>query len=198
MYFNPLYRNIGRSSLPANHVIGKRFFFRVLTLSMLCLQANAYASQPSETEIKLVYLYNFTKFVSWPENAFPAKDSPFKLCIFGDAPAQELVASLRKKTTAGRRFDILFPKDLSDIPDCHITFFHQLSATLTKRILRATLASPTLTVSDLSGFANDGGIIEFVRDEQQRIRIRVNISNASKCKLNISATLLEIAINTYQ
>lgn len=156
----------------------------------------AFAGQPSEIEIKLVYLYNFTKFVSWPEHAFQSESDPFRLCIIGEMPPQELTTVLRSKSTAGRRFDVLLLNDSNDISMCHIAFLHRVSRTQIGAALQATPDSPTLTVSDISGFAAKEGIIEFVRDEEQRIRIRINLVNAHKRQLNISAKLLETAINT--
>lgn len=165
---------------------------------LLFFNQATWAIQPSETEIKLVYLYNFTKFVSWPDTAFESNNAPFRLCIFGDQPVQELIASLRTKTTAGRKFEVLFPKQLSDISTCHIAFLHRISATMSKRIVRLAPESPTLLVSDLAGFASEAGIIEFIIDEQNRVRIKINLANANQRKLNISAKLLETAMHTYR
>lgn len=198
MLFNQASRHQLKLRPSAKHTCRWHFLARALLLALLTCCPDAFGSQPSETEIKLVYLYNFTKFVSWPDSAFSSGTDPFRLCILGEPPSQELVASLRTKTTAGRHFDVLFPKDYSDISSCHIAFLHQTSSTMVERILRAIPVSPTLTVSDLTGFASDAGIIEFVRDDQQRVRIRVNISNANKRNLTISAKLLETAVHTYR
>lgn len=69
---------------------------------------------------------------------------------------------------------------------------------MTKRIARTAPDSPTLLVSDHSGFARESGIIEFVVDAENRVRIKVNLANANKRKLTISAKLLEIATHTYR
>jgi uncharacterized protein DUF4154 len=36
-----------------------------------------------EYRLKLVFLYNFAKFVEWPADAFPAPQAPLKLCVVG-------------------------------------------------------------------------------------------------------------------
>ena len=37
-----------------------------------------------EYKVKAAYLYNFTKFVKWPDEAFdPSPDSPLNICILG-------------------------------------------------------------------------------------------------------------------
>jgi len=36
----------------------------------VCTVAVAQSDQPSEYEVKAAFLFNFTKFVEWPENAF--------------------------------------------------------------------------------------------------------------------------------
>lgn len=197
MFFNQLSRLRAYFTRPVA-LYSKRYTFAGALAALLLLIQSARAAQPSETEIKLVYLYNFTKFVSWPAEAFDSTSAPFRLCMFGDQPIQELIASLRTKTTDGRKFEVLFPKQLTDISTCHIAFLHRISTTMTKRIVRTAPTSSTLLVSDLAGFASDTGIIEFVVDEQNRVRIKVNLSNANKRKLTISAKLLETAIHTYR
>lgn len=187
------HKNNAGNRLPAL-VRGGACLLACLLLELLPAQ-HAFAEQPSEIEIKLVYLYNFTKFVGWPEHAFPSTSDPFRLCIIGEMPPPELTAVLRSKNTAGRRFDVLFQHDDSDISLCHIAFLHKASRTLVSSSLLSAPTSPTLTVSDISGFAANEGIIEFVRDDQQRIRIRINQANAHKRQLTISAKLLETAIN---
>lgn len=197
MLFNQLSRLCACFSFPAARTSRRRFFARGLII-LLFFNPATWALQPSETEIKLVYLYNFTKFVTWPDTAFESNTAPFRLCIFGDQPVQELIASLRAKSTAGRNFEVLFPKQLSDISTCHIAFLHRISATMSKRIVRTAPESPTLLVSDLAGFASDAGIIEFLIDEQSRVRIKINLANANQRKLTISAKLLETALHTYR
>lgn len=197
MLFNQLPRLRACSSASAARTSRRRAFVRGIVMLLFFNQV-VWAMQPSDTEIKLVYLYNFTKFVSWPDSAFESSNAPFRLCIFGDQPVQELIASLRSKTTAGRNFEVLFPKQLSDISTCHIAFLHRISATMSKRIVRLAPQSPTLLVSDLAGFASEAGIIEFIIDEQNRVRIKVNLANANQRKLTISAKLLETALHTYR
>lgn len=197
MLFNQLSRLCTCFFTTGARMSRRRVFAPGLIMSLFFNQA-AWAIQPSETEIKLVYLYNFTKFVSWPDTAFGSINAPFRLCIFGDQPVRELITSLSAKKTAGRNFEVLFPKQLSDISTCHIAFLHRISATMSKRIVRQAPDSPTLLVSDLAGFASEAGIIEFVIDEQNRVRIKVNLTNANKRKLTISAKLLETAIHTYR
>src|SRR5579862_3209584 len=37
-----------------------------------------------EPEIKAAFIYRFTQFVTWPEDAFPAHDAPFIIATVGD------------------------------------------------------------------------------------------------------------------
>lgn len=194
MRFKKFCRKNARACLPTILRVGVFFFAFLLTAPVTT--SDAFAAQPSEIEVKLVYLYNFTKFVRWPENAFRSSNDPFRLCIIGEMPPQELTTILRSKSTAGRPFDILLQHENSDISTCHIAFLHQASPNTISKALQNTPDSPTLTVSDFSGFAAKEGIIEFVRDNEKRVRIRINLANAQKRHLTISAKLLETAINT--
>jgi hypothetical protein len=48
---------------------------------------------------------------------------------------------------------------------------------------------PMLTVGDTEAFANQGGMIRFVTD-RNRIRLRINLDQATKARLTVSSNLL--------
>ncbi|PYP25425.1 MAG: hypothetical protein DMD51_08585 [Gemmatimonadetes bacterium] len=51
---------------------------------------------------------------------------------------------------------------------------------------------PILTVSDDAGFAERGGMIRFVTD-QNRIRLQINLDAAQAASLTVSSKLLRVA-----
>ena len=56
----------------------------LVLLPMLALSAPAQENQVPEADLKAAFLYNFTKFVDWPADAFPDSDAPIHVGIFGD------------------------------------------------------------------------------------------------------------------
>ena len=174
------------------------FWVRFLSAIPLLLTASLLpAASPTEYDVKLAYLYNFTKFISWPDSKFAAPDAPLNICVVGKLPETETTNSLTQRKTRNHPIAVLHLEHPADAP-CHILF---LTRSASQRQLMAALqtAGPaTLLVGETRDFARDTGIIGFVTDERHRIRIEVNLEKARQQDLNIRAQLLEIARKVYR
>ena len=53
-----------------------------------CSAASAQSepSEPSEYQVKAAFLFNFTKFVEWPDGSFDDPQAPIVVGIIGDDP----------------------------------------------------------------------------------------------------------------
>lgn len=76
--------------LPKHPLAAAVRFFLLIALSV----GVARAEENLEYKIKAAYLYNFTKFITWP--AIP--DASFNICLVGGDPFQDLLDSLEAKT----------------------------------------------------------------------------------------------------
>jgi hypothetical protein len=156
-----------------------------------------------EYKIKAGYLYNFTKFVTWPED----NSQTFNLCILGNDPFGGIIDPIEKRSAFGRpiklfRFNNLNTfqqsalsghKDTGNNQQCHILF---ISASLDnnfsiKNVLASRDGDKTLTVGENEGFAMQGGMIGFVH-RQDKIKLQVNMNTLKHSHLKISAKLLEV------
>ena len=54
----------------------------IVLLTVSPLYANPFSFEVSQ--VKAVFLYNLTNFVSWPDKSFESQKSPFKICVLGD------------------------------------------------------------------------------------------------------------------
>jgi hypothetical protein len=152
-----------------------------------------------EYKIKAGYLYNFTKFVTWPE----INSETFNLCILGEDPFGELIDPIEKRSAFGRpiklfRFDSLDAlKRTNNKPHCHIIFVSSSLGSVRKDIIGDGAQvirdlNKTLTVGESDNFAMQGGMIGFVNREG-RIKLQVNLKKIKQSDLKVSAKLLEVA-----
>jgi hypothetical protein len=76
----------------------------LLVCAHLGAASNALAQDsPSEYQVKAAYLFNFLKFVEWPEGAFPDPLAPIVIGIVGDDPFGEALPQVViGKTAQGR------------------------------------------------------------------------------------------------
>ena len=75
-----------------------------------------------EVQIKAAFLYNFTKFVEWPESAFHDERSSLRLCVLCQDPFGASLQEIAEGEVAGRRLTLLRAGSMSDPAGCQILF----------------------------------------------------------------------------
>lgn len=169
-----------------------------LTLTLLCLLAapGTALAQMDEYSIKAGYLYNFSKYVDWPDSAFSAPGAPFVICLLGDDPFEgRLNQAIAGKTSgSGRSLQIERVKggDRSAFRECQIVFLGKSEQSHATEIVDVLKQTPALTVADFEGFAEKGGIAN-LRIEGTRVKVDLNVSAAARADLKVSARLQQVA-----
>jgi hypothetical protein len=92
----------------------------------------------------------------------------------------------------GHPLRFLQPERVEEAKACHIVFVAEPDARRRNQSLQALASQPTLTVSDVDGFAQDGGMIRLVR-VGTRLRFEINRTQTQKVGLRLSADLLNLA-----
>ena len=158
---------------------------------MIC--ATAFGVEIDEYQVKAAFLYNFAKFVHWPERAFASPTAPVEICVFGRDPfGSSLEQTVAGKEFAGRKFHVRDIADPHDACKCHIVF---VSAAEKKRfavLFEAVQTSSVLTVGETPGFTAQGGVVNF-RLENGAVHFEVNLEAARQKDLEISSKLLSLA-----
>lgn len=148
-----------------------------------------------EYKIKAGYLYNFTKFITWPELTSPT----FNLCIVGGDPFGPIIDPIEKKTAFARSIKIIrLPENeylsISGTKfDCHILYLGETGnpKTVLEKALRFKKPA-TLIVGEEEELIPDGEMINFV-NRDGKIKLQINLQSVKHSELKISAKLLEIA-----
>ncbi|MDB6059652.1 MAG: YfiR family protein [Verrucomicrobiales bacterium] len=153
------------------------------------------SAQPAVPEYKLkaVFLFRFTDYVMWPPKAFEQSDRPFVIGIIGTDPfGQFLDDTIRGETVKGHAVQVKRFKSLDEITSCNMLFVGTSAAGRVSEILQKVKGRPILTVSDISDFATNGGMIRFTKSGS-RVGFRINVNAAKEAGLSISAKLLQMA-----
>ena len=150
----------------------------------------AQATAPTQDEVEAVYLYNFSKFVTWPATA---KSNVLNVCVLGkDRFGTILDQIVAGETIDGRHLAVRRLDDEHSVQPCAILFIGESEASHLDRDLAAVAKLPILTVSDIPEFMQDGGAIQFVLKEN-RVRYEVNLNAARRCGIVLSSQLLKVA-----
>ena len=145
----------------------------------------------SEYKLKAALIYKLTRFVEWPGEHRPQTD--FGICILGRDDFGSALDALESRNVHGLPIRIrrLVQSEAVD-SGCQILFVSESKRPFLRSILASLKGRPILTIGDLDGFAEKGGMIEFVRG-RQRIGFRINLQQASRAGLEIAAPLLQLS-----
>jgi hypothetical protein len=153
--------------------------------------AIAQSSGPSQFDVQAVYLFDFAKFVRWPAGS---ETGPIVLCV---AAESSYTANL-KKIIAGERIDnralVVQPVQRpADEAGCHILFIGAAAKDRLDSLLTATAGHSTLTVSDVPGFLDHGGMINFLVIDN-RVRFSIDLRPVQRSGISLSSELLKVAV----
>ena len=169
----------------------------VIASWILCAGPLLRAQQPkaSEFRVKAAYLYNFGKFVEWPNKNVPEQDQSFEICVLGADPfGPTLDAALASGSIEGKSVAAKRISKPQDVDSCRILFISSSEEGHLKEVLTALDKSSVLTVSDIPRFSQRGGMIGFILDGN-RVRFDVNLASAQSARLTLSSELLKVATN---
>jgi len=141
-------------------------------------------------ELKALFVLNFTRFTEWPDLE-PA--APLVLCVLGDEPVLEaLSVAARSQHVNDHRIQVARMTAAGAWPTCHVLFVSGTSVKASSSLLESVRASPILTVSDQSLFAQSAGVIELYA-EGDKMKFAVNVDALQRARLRISSRLLGLA-----
>ncbi|MBC7839187.1 MAG: YfiR family protein [Nitrospiraceae bacterium] len=150
------------------------------------------AAAGTEQELKIAFLYNFAKFVEWPEKQLVSVEHVFSICIIGNDKMHEMAGQLlRDKQIQGRKVVTYVPRSPEQIRKCQILF---VDSSATERIegeWGVIGNAPILTVGETESFVRQGGIIHFFVEEGT-IRFAISPKAAERAELKISSKLLKL------
>jgi len=172
----------------------RRTAVAVACAAALLVPLRARAQEPSlERQVKAAFLYKFAGYVEWPANAFPAKDSPVTIGVYGDdALAHELSQLVEGRTSGGRRVTIVRIKSVDPLPDVRVLFVARSETEKLSDIAEAAHGRPVLIVAEDEYAIGNGAMINFVL-ANGRVRFDVDLLAVSHGSIALSSRLLAVA-----
>jgi YfiR/HmsC-like len=161
---------------------------------LLLAQGQGDAATPvSESQVKAVFLFNFSQFVEWPATAFSRADAPFVIGVLGADPfGADLDQAVRGETVNKHPLKIERYRGVADIGDCQILFIPSTELSHLSEILAALKGRSVLTVTDSNDTSQRGVMIGLIT-QQSRIRLRIDVEAAKAGNLVFSSKLLRPA-----
>ncbi|MFQ5864231.1 MAG: YfiR family protein [bacterium] len=155
---------------------------------------NRKITQVTEYQIKAAFLFNFAKFVDWPDEVFADTTEPIIIGIIGRDPfGINLEQTINGKTVKGRKLVIKRFKRIRDLEFCHILYISTSQKKNMAKIIDKIRDLSVLTIGETRSFAYNGGIISFFNVDN-KVRFEINKKAADQAGLRISSRLLKLAV----
>ena len=194
------YDSMALESCPLGCYFGIRFVAITIVLflnSFHCIQSVFAQDEGTSREYKLkvAYLYNFSRYVSWPVYAYTSPQAPFVIGILGNDPFGPTIDSLAKMKKVGDRSVVVKRfRSASEYVPCHILFVSGSTHNLHHdEALQVAAGSATLIVGEATGFAQRGGTVSFFNDPNGTIGFEINIDATKRQFLSFQAPVLKLA-----
>jgi len=146
-----------------------------------------------EYEVKAAFLFNFAKFVAWPEGVVPAAPAPIVIGILGEDPFGAMLEDVTSSERVNGREILVRRLGPADDPrSCPILFISESEHRRLPEIFARLKGANVLTVGDVEGFTGAGGVIRLTR-EDSRVGLEISLAAAERAGLRISSRLLSLA-----
>jgi uncharacterized protein DUF4154 len=151
--------------------------------------ATGLAAQQDQRAVRAAYLFNLTKYVSWPQEM-----RELRICSLADQrTGLQLKQLLEGKTSDGRAVHVVLDPPQIEQRQCAILYLDGLPPDRAAAVLEEVNKAPVLTVGDDAIFARLGGMVGLVRAEDQ-IQLVVNMAALRSAGIRMSSRLLDLAI----
>ncbi len=151
------------------------------------------AQRATEYEVKAAFLYNFARFVTWPDSSFQSPNPPLIIGVFGNDPfGSTLEQTIQDKTAQNHPLIIQRFKKIEDTHNCHILFIAPSAQKELTSLLKHLQTSPILTVGEQNDFCQNGGMINFIL-VNRRVRFEISPQAIERSALIMSSRLLKLA-----
>ena len=165
----------------------------LLFVSQAYAQGNVQDVQ-KEAKVKAAYLYQFIKYVQWPDDAFEDTRSPLVIGAIGEDRVNAYLQVICRKRKAGKRA-LMYQKvtNPEEANTCHILFVSGNATAESVELILAKLPNaPVLLVGEKDGFISGGGVISFFI-ATNNVKLELSMKSAKRRRLKIGSQLGKLA-----
>jgi hypothetical protein len=133
-------------------------------------------------------MFKFPIYVRWPDKA----KADFTCCVLENDRIADLMSDFEGETLMGKTIRVERVSGIESIEKCQMLFIGTPGKKTLSDILQAIGTKPILTIGDSKGFAENGGIINFILTDGS-VRFEINPQAGERAGLKISSKLLQLA-----
>jgi len=142
----------------------------------------------SENLIRSAMIYNFCKFVQWPESEMDT----LVLGVMAKPNKETKFSSIEGKEVQDSFINVKSVHSSDDIAGCQLVFIPKDMEDEMHGAFATAQSESVLTISEIDGFCSQGGMIQLV-ERRGKLRFFINNKAAGKSHLVLSSQLLKMA-----
>jgi len=159
----------------------------VLLLGITAFSSGVALAQTDESKVKALWVHTLISYIKWNDNN---DNSNTTICTRGiDRTYQFLKEIQNEKKT---KYKLIETGTHSDLIQCNLLYIATSERNNISSILDNIENKNIVTVSDIKGFAQDGGVIELVHN-QDAVKLKINVKSAKKANVVINSDLLAVS-----
>lgn len=160
----------------------RMFAWLVLIVSPI---VDAQTSLNKEAKVKAAYLFNFTKYIEWPDSSFTSPESPLVICIDRNPTMEAFMRALVKSRKVGKRQRPLQINPLQQADRCHLTYLKESPVSTDKLLVSS------VNVAEAGNPFEQVAILFF--QENGKLRFEIKLQEIERLKIAVSSELLKLA-----
>lgn len=152
------------------------------------------AESLSGPQVKAWFVVNFLKFTTWPER----RPNTVDVCTLGQDATVPALHAFEGRQIDGIALHIRTAVTVPEALGCHVMYVAGSESRRVSAIAKALATQAVLTVSDIEGFIDAGGMIGLVPQDDRYV-FEVNLDAAHGAGLTLGTPMLRLArrvINT--
>lgn len=167
---------------------GKYGIAAALCLSFLLGNAEKARSQDVDYKAYTLFLYNFMKYVEWPNN-----EGDFIIGVVGDSPVKkELYELAKNKKAKGRKIVVINVATPGDALLCNMVYIPSNKSSELKFIMERVKGKSILIVAEREGMAKKGAAFSFAIDDDDSLKFDINKTALEMQGLKIANILMSL------
>ncbi|HEY6529888.1 MAG TPA: YfiR family protein [Cellvibrionaceae bacterium] len=153
-----------------------------------------------EQKIKAGLVYNLLKYTEWPrlsttadtQNTDNRAGETLHICVLGDDPFDGYLSPLAGRTAQQAIISIAHVTQIQQTGGCKVVIIHRSQEFQLPQLLSFLQGKNILTISDMTQFAEHGGMVELTR-QNEKISLHINTESLNSARLAIDERMLKLA-----
>lgn len=165
--------------------------FKTLAMAALLISGQAFAQERSAEEVYSMMVYNFTKYVQWPDHAGSGE---FVIGVVGNPEVYKVLNEwYGGKTKGSKTYVIKKFNSAAEVTDCHVIYIDKSKSSEFDSVNNKVKGKGTLVITDKNGLGEKGSAINF-KMVDNKLKFELNQKAIEASNLKVSGALTSMAI----